>query len=339
MAQAATVTPLEYCVQAICYWAWVMIGTGLSYIGVVVREVETVAAVLERDFLLPKSYCAIGSTGRQAPVFSAGHTQVALFEVGDPFVGGAEKTGVHHMAVSVEDLVDAGREAVNRGVPTMSSAPESGLGGARRFLLDPKVTGGVITYLSEPLAKISKENGPVERIDHIGVASQDNRMALDVFSQRLGWPVESTQTDAEVSTTVETFTSDKYGVVHRTKHSDFLGGLRVAFVTIGDCELEFLQHLEQSQAEEVRRGDSGSTQQDQGVISRYIASRGPGLHHTAFKVEDIDGLLGCLNRAGHVLIDQAGRPGSRLAQIGFIHPASLGGWLVHLVQREELSTS
>ena len=314
-----------------------MIGTGLSYIGVVVREVETVAAVLERDFLLPKSYCAIGSTGRQAPVFSAGHTQVALFEIGDPFVGGVEKTGVHHMAVSVEDLECAGREAVDRGVPTISAAPEAGLGGARRLLLDPKITGGVITYLSEPLVMNTQEQGPVERIDHIGVASQDNRMVLDVFSQRLGWPVESTQTDAEVSTTIETFTSDKYGVVHQTKQSEFLGGLRVAFITIGDCELEFLQNLEQSQAGDLRHGDSGSTRQDQGVISRYIAARGPGLHHTAFKVGDIDGLLGNLHQAGHVLIDQAGRPGSRLAQIGFIHPASLGGWLVHLVQREELS--
>ena len=313
-----------------------MIGAGLAYVAVVVREVETVAAILERDFRLPKSYCAVGSTGRQAPVFPAGHTQLALFEVGDPFVGRAEKTGVHHMAVSVDDLESAGREAGQRGVPTLSTVPEAGLGGARRLLLDPKVTGGVITYFSEPLAVNPRDIGPVERIDHIGVASQDNRVTLDVFSDRLGWPVESTQTDAEVNTTVESFTSDKYGVVHHTKQPEVLGGLRVAFVTIGDCELELLQNLDQPSTGEVRDGHSGSTQQDQDVISRYIASRGPGLHHTAFKVRDIDGLLGTLRQAGHVLIDQAGRPGSRRAKIGFIHPASLGGWLVHLVQREEL---
>ena len=316
-----------------------MIGTGLAYVAVVVRDVKAVAAILERDFLLPRSYRAVGSTDRQAPVFPIGRTTVALFEVGDPFAGGAEKTGVHHLAISVGDPESAGREAAQSGIPTRSTVPEVGLGGALRVLLEPSATGGVIAYLSQPLAMSPAREGPVERIDHIGVASQDNRLALDVFSRRLGWPVESTQTDAEVSTTIESFTSDKYGVVHHTKQPEFLGGLRVAFITIGDCEIEFLQNLDQSPGAEVQQGHSGSTRQDQGVISRYIASRGPGLHHTAFKVRDIDQLLGNLGQAGHVLIDKVGRPGSRQARIGFIHPASLGGWLVHLVQREELTTS
>ena len=190
--------------------------------------------------------------------------------------------------------------------------------------------------MSQPLTVGPTFTGPVERIDHIGVASQDNREALEVFSRRLGWPVESTQTDAEVSTTTESFTSDKYGVVYHTKQPEFQGGLRIAFITIGDCDIEFLQNLDQSSGVELQQGQSGSTRQDQGVISRYIASRGPGLHHTAFKVRDIDELLGNLGQAGHVLIDKVGRPGSRQAKIGFIHPASLGGWLVHLVQREEV---
>ena len=316
-----------------------MIGSVLAYVGVVVRDVEAVAAVLEGDFLLPRSDCIVGSTGRQAPVFPVGRTAVALFEVRDPFVGGAEKTGVHHLAVSVDDLERAGREATVNGVPTLSNVPEVGLCGAERLLLNPSSTGGVITYLSQPLPISATPSGPVERMDHIGVASQDNRVALDVYSRCLGWPVESTQTDAEVRTTIESFTSDKYGVVHRSREPEFLGGLRVAFVTIGDCELEFLQDLDQSSTAEVHHGHSGSTQQDQGVISRYIASRGPGLHHTAFKVRDIDDLLDNLHQRGHALIDKVGRPGSRLAKIGFIHPASLGGWLVHLVQREEIIAS
>ena len=314
-----------------------MIGTGLAYVGVVVRDVEAVAASLERDFLLSGCSYAVGSSGRQAPVFPVGETAVALFEVGDPFVGGAEKTGVHHLAVAVDDLTQAGREAAKNGVPPQSDVPEAGLGGASRLLLEPETTGGVITYLSEPLALGHSEKGPVERFDHIGVASPDNKAVLDVFSRRLGWPVESTQTDAEVRTTVETFTSDKYGVVHLTQEPEFLGGLRVAFITVGDCELELLQDLGQNPTGEVRRGGSGSTQQDQSVIARFIASRGPGLHHTAFKVHDIDGLLARLGQAGHVLIDDVGRPGSRQGKIGFIHPASLGGWLVHLVQREEIA--
>ena len=58
-----------------------MIGTGLAYVGVVVRHVDAVAAILERDFQLSRSRCAIGSTGRHAPVFPVGRTAVALFEL------------------------------------------------------------------------------------------------------------------------------------------------------------------------------------------------------------------------------------------------------------------
>jgi catechol 2,3-dioxygenase-like lactoylglutathione lyase family enzyme len=311
-----------------------MIGTGLAYVGIVVRDVEAVAAILERDFQLPRSYHLNGSTGRQTPVFAVGRTQAALFETGDPFVGGAEKTGVHHIAVSVDDLEDAVRDAYQQQLPALSSQPQAGLGTARRVLLDPKSTGGVITYLSEPLTADAAEGGPVERIDHIGVASQDNRAAVEVFSRRLGWPVESTQTDAQFSTVAESFTSDKYGVAYHTQQPELLGGLRVAFITVGDCDLEFLQELDQGSSGEVQRGRPGDTQQDRSVISRYIASRGPGLHHIGLKVRDIDGLLGALHRTGHTLIDKVGRPGSRQGKIGFIHPASLGGWLVHLVQRD-----
>ncbi len=217
-------------------------------------------------------------------------------------------------------------------------------------MLDPAATGGVITYLSEPLSKSGEDAASgsswVERIDHIGVASHDNQVALEAFSDGLGWAVESTQTDAESITTVESFTSDKYGVTYYTQQSKLAGALRVAFITIGDCDLELLQDLNQGrndQADEKQSASrrdapiqAGSTQQDQGVIARYIESRGPGLHHIALKVGDIDGLLANLNKSGHSLIDEVGRPGSRLAKIGFIHPASLGGLLVHLVQREEL---
>lgn len=327
-----------------------MIGDSLAYVAVAVRDVAAVAQTLERDFQLPRWDCAVGSSTRQAPVFPVGQTSLVLFELGDPFVGGAEKTGVHHLAVAVDDSVKAGVQAAENGVPSISGHAEPGLGGTSRLLLDPAATGGVITYLSEPLTlpagKTSAASTLVERIDHIGVASQNNQDAMEVFARRLGWTVESTQTDAEMTTTVETFTSDKYGVTHHTRQSQLAGALRVAFITIGDCEIEFLQDLDrdlisgnpaQAGTSQVRKGESGSTQQDQSVIARYIDSRGPGLHHIAFKVGDIDGLLANLEKAGHTMIDTVGRPGSRRGKIGFIHPASLGGLLVHLVQREELA--
>ncbi|HIN05536.1 MAG TPA: hypothetical protein EYM65_04755 [Dehalococcoidia bacterium] len=326
-----------------------MIGDGLAYVAVAVRNVTEVARTLERDFQMARWDCAVGDSQITAPVFPVGQTALALFELGDPFVGGAEKTGVHHLAVSVDDPAKASVQAAENGVPSHLGSIQAGLGGASRLLLDPAATGGVITYLSEPLklpaSATSSASGTVQRIDHIGVASSDNQLAMEVFSRRLGWPVESTQTDAEMTTTVETFTSDKYGVTHHTRQSRIAGALRVAFITIGDCEIEFLQELNQESKEEssqrpassqIQKEQAGSTQQDQSVISRYIDSRGPGLHHIALKVSDIDGLLANLAKAGHSLIDNAGRPGSRRAQIGFIHPASLGGLLVHLVQREEI---
>ena len=325
-----------------------MIGDGLAYVAVAVRDVGTVAQVLERDFLLSRSNYVIGTSQKRAPVFLVGQTALALFELGDAFVGGTEKTGVHHLAVSVDDPSTSGALAAQYGVPVLSTQPEAGLGGAPRLLLDPAATGGVITYLSEPLpspdGNTASASSPVERVDHIGVASQDNQLALDAFSRRLGWPVESTQTDAEITSTTEIFTSDKYGVTFHTRQSQLAGALRVAFITIGDCELELLQDLDQgnpqgAETSRVGQDQAGSTRQDRSVIARYIDSRGPGLHHVAFKVGDIDGLLANLEKAGHTLIDSVGRPGSRRGQIGFIHPASLGGLLVHLVQRDELADS
>ena len=326
-----------------------MIGQGLAYVAVAVRDVEAVAQALERDFLLPRLDCAAGTSQRRAPVFPVGQTNLALFELGDPFVGGTEKTGVHHLAVSVDDPATAGAQAAERGVPTVSGQPEAGLGGASRLLLDQAATGGVITYLSEPLkqphSNAATVSSLVERIDHVGVASRDNQLAVEVFSQRFGWSVESTQTDAEITTTVESFTSDKYGISHHTRESQLAGALRVSFITIGDCDIEFLQDLDPDLGQEspqqagnlrARTDQAGSTRMDRGVIARYIDSRGPGWHHIAFKVGDIDGLLASLGKAEYRLIDTVGRSGSRLAKIGFIHPANLGGLLVHLVQREEI---
>ena len=58
--------------------------------------------------------------------------------------------------------------------------------------------------------------------------------------------------------------------------------------------------------------------------------------HEGQPQRDINGALAALGKAGHALIDSVGRPGSRRALIGFIYPKSLGGALVHLVQREEV---
>jgi hypothetical protein len=139
----------------------------------------------------------------------------------------------------------------------------------------------------------------------------------------------------EVHLSVESFTSDKYGVVYHSRPPQLVAGLRDLFVTIGDCELEFLANFDPRQAGVVDHGQSGTTRQDQGAIARYVASRGRGLHHVGLKTRDIDGLLASMASKGMPVIDAQGRPGGRRSLIGFIHPRGTGGILMHVVQRAD----
>lgn len=311
-----------------------MIGETLAYAALVVSDVEAAAAMFQRDFGLSRNDYTVGGSGRRAPVLSVGASALALFAPGDPFIGGQSKLGVHHIALGAKDPWSAASTAMAAGIPIAGPEPSDGLNGARRWLLSPEATLGVRTYLTEPLPLERSHGAIVERIDHLGVASADNQAAIDVFSTRLGCALESSQTDIEVQIAVESFTSDKYGVVYHTRPPEPVGGLRVAFITVGDCELEFLQELDPRAGARAAADRSGTTKQDQSAIGRFIAARGPGLHHLALKVSDINAALVRLGRAGYALIDTVGRPGSRHALIGFIHPKSLFGVLVHLVQRD-----
>ena len=67
-------------------------------------------------------------------------------------------------------------------------------------------------------------------------------------------------------------------------------------------------------------------------VGRFLAKRGPGLHHVCYRVEDVDGELARLRSSGARLIDEAGRPGSRGTRVAFVHPSALGGVLLELVQ-------
>jgi methylmalonyl-CoA epimerase len=67
-------------------------------------------------------------------------------------------------------------------------------------------------------------------------------------------------------------------------------------------------------------------------IARFIAKRGPGMHHVALRVEDIDAALGYLAGRGIRLIDTVARPGAEGARVAFIHPSATHGVLVELKQ-------
>jgi methylmalonyl-CoA/ethylmalonyl-CoA epimerase len=67
-------------------------------------------------------------------------------------------------------------------------------------------------------------------------------------------------------------------------------------------------------------------------VGRALATRGPGLHHIAYRVDDISAALDHLRAQGARLIDSKPRPGSRNTLIAFVHPKTMGGVLVELVQ-------
>jgi catechol 2,3-dioxygenase-like lactoylglutathione lyase family enzyme len=296
----------------------------IAYVALVSNDPATATRVFERHFGLPRAELA--SPAGSVPVFALGRSALAVFPPGHPLVEGEARPGVHHIALGVDD-VDAAR------VPA-DGAPALGLGGRRIRRLSREATNGVRVLLTERLELAARAGGPVERLDHVGVASSNVGEDEAVFSGKLGFPVESRQTDIEVSVAMESFTSDKYGVVYHTRPPEPVGGLRVTFITVGDCDLEFLTNFDPRQEGRVDHGRPGTTQQDQGAIARYVATRGRGLHHFAVKARDADALLGGMAAAGLPMIDTKGRPGSRRALIGFPHPRALGGVLMHVVQRD-----
>lgn len=67
-------------------------------------------------------------------------------------------------------------------------------------------------------------------------------------------------------------------------------------------------------------------------VGKFLASRGEGIHHIAYRVDDIEATLARLKEGGHRLIDERGRPGSRGTTVAFVHPKALHGTLIELVQ-------
>jgi methylmalonyl-CoA/ethylmalonyl-CoA epimerase len=90
-------------------------------------------------------------------------------------------------------------------------------------------------------------------------------------------------------------------------------GARIAGFTAGEPLVELL---------EAENADS--------PIARYLAKRGPGIHHICFSVDDLDGMLDRCRAAGIQLIDEKPRVGAEGKRIAFLHPRSTGGVLIEL---------
>ena len=71
-------------------------------------------------------------------------------------------------------------------------------------------------------------------------------------------------------------------------------------------------------------------------VGRFLAKQGPGLHHVAYQVTDIEATLAALRAAGLQLIDQQPRTGIRGSRVAFVHPRSSIGVLTEIVQPAEV---
>jgi methylmalonyl-CoA epimerase len=102
-------------------------------------------------------------------------------------------------------------------------------------------------------------------------------------------------------------------LIHRaTNEKD---GIEAAFLKVGEAELELMAPL---------REDS--------PVGKFVARRGPGMHHVAFGVADIEKAIADARAAGLELIDPEPRMGMHGSRIAFVHPKSVGGVLTEFVE-------
>jgi methylmalonyl-CoA/ethylmalonyl-CoA epimerase len=94
-------------------------------------------------------------------------------------------------------------------------------------------------------------------------------------------------------------------------------GVRVAMLPIGESRLELLEPT----------GPASP-------VAGFLAKRGPGIHHIAVQVDDIQVALSRLKEQGARLIDESPRKGAGGCLVAFVHPTSADGVLLELVQRE-----
>jgi len=102
-------------------------------------------------------------------------------------------------------------------------------------------------------------------------------------------------------------------LVHRETVTE--QGVEAVLLDVGDGHVELLQPLGEDTP-----------------VGKFLARKGPGLHHVAYAVTDIDAALAELTENGIELIDETPRIGIRQSRVAFLHPRSTGGVLTEIVQ-------
>lgn len=90
-------------------------------------------------------------------------------------------------------------------------------------------------------------------------------------------------------------------------------GATVVSLTAGGAQIELLQPLD-----------------PESPIGRFLARRGPGIHHLCLRVPDLDAALERCRRLGYRLVDETPRPGAHGRRVAFVHPKATAGILLEL---------
>lgn len=130
------------------------------------------------------------------------------------------------------------------------------------------------------------------KIDHIGIAIENLQEAVGFYESKLGLTLHGTETIQDQ-------------------------GVKVAFLPVGDTELELLE-----------------PSSSQSPIANFIASRGQGVHHIAFRVDSIEKTIAFMKKIGMRMINENSRYGAGGAQIVFLHPKSTNGVLIEFSERK-----
>jgi methylmalonyl-CoA epimerase len=92
-------------------------------------------------------------------------------------------------------------------------------------------------------------------------------------------------------------------------------GATIVTLPFGESEVELLAPRDQD-----------------GPIARFLAKRGPGIHHVCYRVADLDAALAACRTAGYRLIDETPRTGAGGRRIAFVHPKATAGILLELTE-------
>jgi LAO/AO transport system kinase len=169
------------------------------------------------------------------------------------------------------------------------------------------LVAGEFHHLLERIA--ARELDPYTAVDQIvGRALNDRHNDGSVTLDHVGIAVSNL--DAALA-----FYRDALGLEVRPPEDVPSQRVRAHFIPAGEGALELLE----------------GTAEDS-PIAKYVAKRGPGLHHITLRVDDIEAALARLKARGVRLIDESPRPGAHGARVAFIHPSSAHGVLVELAE-------